>query len=89
MTRTAREILGCQCSHNGTSDGRAYNLKTEDYEDCSCIAQLSSLQQDLLERLPKKKAEIQMTDYLNGVADGRNQALEECRQIIEDYLNEK
>lgn len=43
-----RDILGCMCSfgeepEDKDYDGKSYNLKTEKYEDCSCVDQLAQL----------------------------------------------
>lgn len=39
-----RNILGCICASRGDYDGKSYNLKTEQWESCSCVWQLKQLQ---------------------------------------------
>ena len=43
LDKQLREILNCQCWFNETYDGKAYNLKTEKYEDCSCVKDIDAL----------------------------------------------
>ena len=38
-----RQILACTCSFNDTYNGRSWNIKTEEYEDCGCIEQIPQI----------------------------------------------
>lgn len=43
LRNLVRDILGCICSFADKYDGKSYNLKTEKYEDCSCMGTLHQL----------------------------------------------
>ena len=46
--------------------------------------QRTTLKAELLAKMPEPKMEIQMTDYLNGVADGHNDLLTQIFKLVEE-----
>ena len=44
----------------------------------------TTLKAELLAKMPEPKMEIQMTDYLNGVADGHNDLLTQIFKLVEE-----
>lgn len=38
-----RKLLNCTCAWDDRLDGRVYNLKTEEYEDCECVEKIPQL----------------------------------------------
>lgn len=43
LKKDIQDILGCTCAFNEQYDEKSYNLKTEEYEPCSCVKQIPAI----------------------------------------------
>lgn len=81
-TGKVRDILGCTCSFNETYDGKSYNLKTNEYEDCSCVEMLPNLLELILEIIGEDENETPFTGIKHPTRIDRNQLRAELRQAF-------
>lgn len=66
-----RDILNCACSYTEEYNGLSYNIKTDDYEPCSCVEQLPKL--DLI--------------IANKVREARIEELQSLSDEMQEYMD--
>lgn len=87
-----RDILNCTCSYNEEYDGKSWNNKTQEYDDCSCVERIPQLQALISQTLSSIEKEIDELGTHHPIVKYEvieNKVLNKAKLIIRKYRGDK